>query len=106
MTTFMKPYIYRKGATYSADCAKCGATAIIHEWTTDNFNGDRDAMASGTLRCAECDGHVDAETFRKGPRMYAGRYSANGFLDCTDWHYDSNKARLAKTLDELYGEES
>ena len=30
MTTFMTPYIYRKGATYSADCAKCGATAIIH----------------------------------------------------------------------------
>lgn len=36
-------------------------------------------------------------------RGYFGRYSAPGYLDCTEWEYDTNLRRLKKTLREMYG---
>jgi len=34
-----------------------------------------------------------------------GRYSAPGYLDCTDWQYDTNRRRLERTLRDYYGNE-
>ena len=100
---FMTCHIYPKGNTYSGDCAKCGCTHTIHEWIADDFNGERDAMQDGTLRCPECSGTIDADTFLECGRQYAGRYSADGYIDCTDWHFDANKRRLERDLREMYG---
>ena len=104
--SFMDLYIYPKGALYSADCDKCGRTIFVHEWTTDDFNGDRDAMQAGTLCCPDCSGRADPGTFHKASRPhYAGRYSADGYMDCTDWHYGTNKRELERELRDMYGEE-
>jgi NAD-dependent SIR2 family protein deacetylase len=102
MTDHMQLFIYDKGAVYSVDCSKCGETHYIHEWTTDDFNWERDAMESGKGRCPECNGLFDPETFWKERPMYAGRYSAPGYLDCTSWHYSPNEYKLKKELRELY----
>jgi DNA-directed RNA polymerase subunit RPC12/RpoP len=105
MSQFMQPFLYRKGQTYCADCARCGTTHTIHEWITDAFNDERDAMQNGTLRCPECGvGTMDADTFTDCGKQYAGRYSAPGYMDCTDWNFDTNKRRLERTLRDLYGD--
>ena len=104
MSEFMTLHIHRKGALYCADCAKCGTTIYTHEWTSNNFNEERDAMEAGALRCPECNGTTDAETFHKCRDSYAGRYSANGYLDCTDWSYDTNRRRLGRHLRDMYGD--
>lgn len=101
---FMELELTDKGTLYACDCAKCGATMYSHEWAHMDHNERRDAMEAGTLRCDECvTGRADAETFRKVPRKhYAGRYSAPGYLDCTDWSYDTNRKRLTRELREMY----
>ena len=102
--SFMEMYIYDKGRVYRADCDKCGMTHYIHEWITDAFNDDRDAMQEGRARCNECSGTLDKDTFIDCGRQYAGRYSANGYMDCTDWHYSRNKKELARELRDMYGD--
>lgn len=102
---FMQMQVTRKGALYSADCAKCGSTIFVHEWATWDNNTDRDAMQDGTLACPHCSGRADPETFHAHTRKcYAGRYSAPGYMDCTEWEYDTNKRRLERTLREQYGD--
>ena len=102
--SFMEMYIYQKGRLYAADCAKCGATHYAHEWITDDLNGERDAMQEGTLRCDECGGTIDGETFTNCGRQYAGRYSADGYMDCTEWHYGRNRRALERELRDMYGD--
>lgn len=36
--------------------------------------------------------------------QYIGRFSAAGYMDCTDWHYDTNRKRLERELKESYGD--
>ena len=99
----MQLYVTRKGAMYTADCAKCGATIYAHEWATGDHNETRDALEDGTARCPDCGGHADAETFAKAPRpMYAARYSMPGYLDCTDWSYGSNRRELVREVRAMY----
>ena len=100
--TFMKLELTRKGALYCADCAKCGATLYAHEWAHQYNNDDRDALQDGTYQCDQCSGHADPETFTDCGQQYAGRYSASGYLDCTDWSYGRNKRKLAKELRDMY----
>ena len=33
-----------------------------------------------------------------------GRYSANGYLDCTDWHWADTREALIEELDAYYGD--
>lgn len=33
-----------------------------------------------------------------------GRYTAPGYLDCTEWNMDTNRRRLEKTLRDYYGD--
>ncbi len=99
---FMQLQLTPKGAFYACECSKCGATLFTHEWAHGDYNERRDAMKSGTLRCDNCSGHANAETFQKLSNTYAGRYSAPGYLDCTDWEYGTNKSRLERYLRRLY----
>lgn len=102
---FMELEMCGKGKTYCCECAKCGATLYTHEWAYMDHNERRDAMQNGTLRCDHCaSGTADAATFEQMRDCYAGRYSASGYLDCTDWEFDANKRRLKQTLREFYGE--
>ena len=103
--SFMDIYLVQKGALYSADCAKCGCTNYTHEWAYDDHNERRDAMQNGTLQCDQCaTGTVDPETFHGCGRQYAARYSANGYLDCTDWYYGKNKRDLVREVRDMYGD--
>ena len=102
--SFMELQIYQKGRLWAGDCAKCGMTHYAHEWITDDFNGERDAMQAGTQRCNECGGAIDPETVTDCGRQYAGRYSAPGYMDCTDWSYSRNKRGLARELRDMYGD--
>lgn len=102
--SFMQPDITAKGALYTCECAKCGATLYSHEWADWDHNDRRDAMESGTLRCDDCSGHADPDTFsRMRGAYYAARYSAPGYLDRTEWQYGANKRALMATLRDMYG---
>ena len=108
----------RKGALYSCECAKCGATMYSHEWAHDDHNERRDAMQTGTLRCDDCGvGRADPETFAQCKpggyniggdlrKFYACRYSAPGYLDCTDWSFGTNRRDLEKDVRQMYGSDS
>ena len=98
--SFMTLNIYRKGRLYCADCDKCGSTMYWHEWTSD---GSADDLREGTAVCNECGGHADPETFADCGKQYAGRYSANGYMDCTDYSYGRNHRKLAQELRAMYG---
>lgn len=102
---FMNMEITRKGALYCADCAKCGATLYAHEWVHLYNNDGRDALQDGTAQCDQCcTGRADPDTFTDCGQQYAGRYSASGYLDCTDWSFSKNKRTLAKELRDLYAD--
>ena len=92
----------RKGALYTCDCAKCGQTMYAHEWASNDPNGDRDAMQAGTLRCTECSGCADSETFCSAGGHYAARYSMPGYMDCTEWSYGKNSRKLARDVRDFY----
>ena len=104
MSDFMQLHVSRRGALYSCECRKCGATLYTHEWVNADHNERRDAMEAGTLRCDECSsGSANPETFSlMGARYYAARYSANGFLDCTEWNYGTNRRALMRETRNLY----
>lgn len=102
---FMQMMVYRAGATYSADCGKCGCTMYTHEWTTDDHNNRRDAMQDGTARCDECNGKADADTFHDCGQMFAGLYAAPGYMDRTEWHYHTDRNELVRELKDMYGDD-
>ena len=99
----MEMQIFKKGALYSVECARCGATSYTHEWFNDDHNERRDAMVKGSLSCDECSGKVDPNTFHFCGRQYAGWYSMPGYLDHTDAHYGRNLRVLKSELRDLYG---
>jgi hypothetical protein len=103
---FMQLQITQKGRLYSCECAKCGTSMYSHEWATWDNNEMRDAMEEGTALCQHCGGRADPETFWDCGMQYAGRYSAPGYLDCTDWTFDTNKRRLERELRAMYSPES
>lgn len=94
----MELELIRKGTLASCECEKCGCTNYWHEWI--DCGGADDLPNS---RCTECGGKMDKETYWEGKGWYAARYSAPGYLDCTDWHYGRNKRKLVAEVDELYG---
>lgn len=40
-----------------------------------------------------------------GIRGFFGRYSAPGYLDCTEWDFDASESKLLARLNEMYGDE-
>lgn len=107
--SFMQLEITGKGALYSCDCAKCGATLYTHEWADYDSNEKRDAMQAGTLACDQCMiGRADPETFSECKPIrgwYAARYSAPGYMDCTDWTFGTNRRKLAREVRGMYGDD-
>jgi hypothetical protein len=103
---FMQMQIIKKGALYCADCSKCGQTIYTHEWVNEDHNDFRDALERGEPIACDCGCYApaDASTFQDCGKQYAGRYSAPGYLDCTDWSYSRNKRTLARDLRDMYGE--
>jgi len=103
---FMEFQMTQKGHLYCADCDKCGMTLHSHEWAHMDNNSRRDWMQDGTLSCDDCSGKADPETFHDlGEGWYAARYSAPGYMDCTDWSYGKNKHRLEREVRDMYGDE-
>ena len=102
--SFMKLETTKKGALYCADCAKCGTTMYSHEWASWSNNDDRDALQDGTAQCPDCGGNADPETFMDCGRQYASRYSAPGYMDCTDWSFGKNLRKLEREVRDMYGE--
>lgn len=98
---FMELQISQKGRLASIECSKCGMTHYWHEWTSD---GQAEDLKSSS--CNECGRPLDPETYWKSPsrNYYAGRYSAPGYMDCTDWEYGKNKRALIRELKDLYGD--
>lgn len=101
---FMELEITQKGHLYCADCAKCGTTIYSHEWATWDNNGTRDALQDGTARCDQCGGNANPDTFFDCGMQYAARYSASGYLDCTDWSYGKNKRDLIREVKAMYSD--
>lgn len=101
---FMKLYVYDKGVLHTADCAQCGSPIFHHEWIGD-YDTQPDAMRAGTAPCPQCaNGRADPSTVRRVPGLhYAARYSADGYMDCTEWHYGTNKRELIREVRGLYG---
>lgn len=104
--SFMKLYCYDKGALHSTDCADCGATIFHHEWIGD-YETRPEALRDGSAPCPHCcGGHADPKTFMRHRGLhYVARYSADGYMDCTDWHYGANKRALLREVRDLYGED-
>jgi hypothetical protein len=95
----MEPEILRKGNLYSCDCQHCGATNYWHEWHSEGSSDDL-----WQQQCEECCKQLgespDDATQCKG-KYYAGRMSMPGYLDCTQWEYETSLARLKKSLREM-----
>jgi DNA-directed RNA polymerase subunit RPC12/RpoP len=102
MSQFMQIWISKKGALYSCDCSKCGQTNYSHEWVSDTMRNQASEWEG--VACDECGGQMKAETFYYCGRQYAGRYSASGYLDCTEWHYGANLRNLKRELRAMYGD--
>lgn len=49
-----------------------------------------------------CEGTIESIEVVHG---FFGRYSADGYMDCTDWNFDTDADALAQYLDEMYGDE-
>lgn len=100
--SFMELFIYDKAPTFTAECERCGATLYAHPDT----GCSEDDLRSGAAQCDQCvSGHADPGTVRYAGKLYAGRYSAPGYMDCTDWSYGKNKRELARELRAMYGED-
>jgi hypothetical protein len=101
MSDFMQMQIIRKGYHATIECEKCGTTNHWHEWISDGSSADMVDHA-----CDECGGNMDPDTLWVSPKQtwYAGRYSAPGYMDCTEWMFDTNMRRLEKELRVLYGD--
>lgn len=99
----MELQVTQKGALYCAECSKCGMTMYSHEWATWDNNDERDALQDGTARCQDCGGRADPATFMDCGQQYAARYSAPGYLDCTEWTFGKNKRALIREVRAMYG---
>jgi hypothetical protein len=103
--SFMQAVVYDKAPLYSADCARCGSTLYWHPYTSVGPLSDFKAATGEDARCSQCvAGTIDPETTREMGEFYAGRYSAPGYLDCTDWSYGEDADALRAELNDLYGD--
>lgn len=98
---FMELQVMQRGRLASVECSKCGIDIFWHEMVNE---GQAEDLKSA--RCPDCGGKTDPETLwvSRSRNWYAGRYSAPGYLDCTDWHYSKNERKLIKELKDAYDE--
>jgi hypothetical protein len=98
---FMELQTYRKGRLATCECSHCGTTHYWHEWTSD---GQADDLKESC--CNECGRALDPETYWESPsrNWYACRYSAPGYMDCTDYSYGTNRRKLEREVSDMYGD--
>ena len=99
--SFMELFTYQKGRLASCDCGKCGATNYWHEWTSE---GQADDLKKS--RCNECGSALNPDTYweSRSRNYYACRYSAPGYMDCTEFQYGTNLRKLEREVRNMYGE--
>ena len=99
--SFMEMFIYDKAPLYCAPCDKCSADIYAHESTGTSL----EELQLGTAECGQCaSGHANPEVISYEGKQYAGRYSASGYTDCTDWYYGANLRELKRELRDAYGD--
>lgn len=74
-------------------------SVVIYDWNTPDVDALRERIGQ-KVTIGDLYGTLESVTTVEG---YFGRYSADGYLDCTPWEFDTNKRRLATTLRDLYG---
>ena len=89
--SFMKLEIH-EGEVYVVE-TECG-TEIVPAWLCGPVKGEIDCYVNGRK--------IASFEKKKG---YYGRYSASGYMDSTDWSFDTNKRSLEKYLRLLYSDE-
>ena len=47
---------------------------------------------------------IHSVTYLSAKTTWWGRYSAPGYLDCTDWNHDTSRRRLERDLRAMYGD--
>lgn len=98
--SFMEIETIRKGTVYEADCQKCGCTNFWHEWV---HGGQGSELAE--YPCDQCGHKIGNEPIKHPRKEYACRYSAPGYLDCTDWNYGTNRRILENDTRAMYGDD-
>lgn len=88
---FMEPEVY--GPTTGVIVETSGGSFVFPSFVWDDFENKTDLV--GTERIY---GIVKV-------RGYFGRYSASGYLDCTDWMFDKDEETLEAELREMYGDD-
>lgn len=96
----LKIQVTQKGALYSSECDKCGATIWSHEWATYEHNEFRDAMEQGTAHCPECSGKSNPSTFSYVGDYYAARYAVSDDIAAA-WFYGKNERALIRSVREF-----
>ena len=110
--SFMKPYIYGpqfgwrvetdNGTEYLPDdvygIPQGWHSTVGQVWTDEQaeFETVADHMQEF------CEGTIQTIEVIYG---YFGRYSADGYMDCTPWHFDTDEQSLRAELDEHYGDD-
>ena len=96
---FMEPYTYH-GAYWRVETAN-GDYVIPAEDV--GIDADHETLSA---YAPEGVGPIDAEDIESAQlaRGWYGRYSANGYLDCTEWEAADSEEELLSTLRDLYGD--
>lgn len=85
-----------KGDGWIADID--GASVVLYDWDAPAIDRLRTQIGE-KMMLEEQFGTLNSVEYVRG---YFGRYSAPGYLDCTDWMYDTNKRRLEKDMRAMY----
>lgn len=108
---FMKPYIY--GPQYGWKVETTHGTEFLPDDVVPLPSGlvgcicgpfdDGEAYDVMSVELQQyCEGTIQTIEVVHG---YFGRYSADGYMDCTSWQFDVDPDALAADLDEMYGDD-
>lgn len=111
--SFMKPYIYGpqhgwrvetdNGTEYLPDDVySIPASLLEHQCIPLDDEFSEDANGACFDLQTYCEGTIQSIEVIYG---YFGRYSADGYMDCTPWSFDTDADTLAAELNEYYGED-
>ena len=111
--SFMQPYIYGpqygwrietdNGTEYLPDDVySIPASLLEHQCIPLDDEFSEDANGACFDLQTYCEGTIQTIEVVHG---YFGRYSADGYMDCTSWQFDVDPDALAADLDEMYGDD-
>ena len=100
---FMKLETMPAGTLYELDCPHCLTSNYWHEWIDEGQGSELH-----TEVCTECGRPMkaDEEDVTRSENMFACRFSAPGYMDCTDWSYGPDRAELEAEVNDMYGDDS